>query len=78
MGQGADVKAQAVYDLPDLAAKMGMTTKRARRYLERQGVRIVLSGPGAVATVLLSDIRTAFPDLYASLEEAAHLHRVTG
>ena len=78
MGQGANVKAQAVYDLPDLAAKMGMSTRRAKRYLEKQGVRVTPGGQGTPQTILLSDIRVSFPDLYASLEEAAHLHRITG
>jgi len=72
------LKAQAVYDLPDLAAKMGMTTKRAARYLEKQGVPVKSSGKGAHRTVLLSDLRESFPEVYASLEEAAHLNRVKG
>jgi len=72
------MKAQAVYDLPDLAAKMGMSVERAVRYLSKQGVPISTSGKGSPRTVLLSDLRSSFPELYASLEEAAHLHRVTG
>ena len=73
MGQGADVKAQAVYDLHELAERMGMSTQRARRYLEKQGVPVARGGKGTLMTVLLSDLRTAFPGLYASLEEAAHI-----
>lgn len=72
------MKAQAVYDLPDLAAKMGMTAKRAKRYLTKMGVKVTCPGERSKSTVLLSDIREAFPDLYASLEEAAHLNRVKG
>ena len=72
------MKAQAVYDLHELAAQMGMTTQRARRYLEKQGVPVTRGGKGTPMTVLLSDLRSSFPELYASLEEAAHLHRVTG
>lgn len=67
------MKAQAVYDLPDLAAKMGMTTKRAKRYLTKMGVKVTCPGERSTSTVLLSDIRESFPDLYSSLEEAAHL-----
>lgn len=64
---------KAVYDLPDLAAKMGMSNQRARRYLERQGVRVTRGGKGTITTVLLSELREAFPELYRSLEESAHL-----
>ena len=67
------MRAQAVYDLPALAADMGMSTERAARWLVRQGVPVQSHGFGATRTVLLSDIRTAFPGLYASLEEAAHI-----
>lgn len=69
---------QAVYDLPDLAAKMGMTVYRAARYLERNGVPVKSNGQGSAQTVLLSDLRAAFPELYASFEEAAHLKKVAG
>lgn len=69
---------QAVYDLPDLAAKMGMSTRRAKRYLTKLGVRVICVGSGSTSTVLLSDLREAFPELYGSLEEAAHLRRVAG
>lgn len=72
------MKAQAVYDLPDLAAKMGMSVDRACRYLEKKGVPIHSGGRGTPRTVLLCDLRECFPDAYASLEEAAHLNRVKG
>lgn len=69
---------QAVYGLPELAAKMGMSTRRAKRYLEKMGVKITCPGKRYTSTVLLSDIRSAFPDLYASLEEVAHLRGLAG
>ena len=78
MGQGADVKAQAVYDLPDLAAKMGMSTRRAKRYLTKAGVTVTCHGERCTSTVLLSDLRESFPSLYSSLEEAAHLRGLAG
>lgn len=67
------MEAQAVYDLPDLAAKMGMSPRRAKRYLEKSGVRVTPGGRGTPQTILLCDIRESFPDLYTSLEEAAHI-----
>lgn len=67
---------QAVYDLPDLAAKMGMTTRRAKRYLTKMGVTVTCPGERSTSTVLLSDLRSVFPALYASLEEAAHLRSI--
>lgn len=69
---------QAVYDLPDLAARMGMSTWRAKRYLVARGVPVRSSGRGAPRTVLLVDLRESFPELYGSLEEAIHLRRVSG
>lgn len=57
---------------------MGMTVYRAARYLERNGVPVKSNGQGSAQTVLLSDLRAAFPELYASFEEAAHLKKVAG
>lgn len=72
------MKAQGSYDIPTIAARLGMSNYRAAHFLERNGVKVYAGGKGCPRTILLSDLRAAFPDLYASLEELAHLHRITG
>lgn len=70
---GADVA--PVLDIRTLAKAMQMTPYRAVRYLETSGVPVKRQGRGSPRTVLLIDLRLAFPQLFQSIEEAAHLGR---
>lgn len=64
-----------IYTVPELARMMGMSRQRAFRLLTRVGVPIQSGDP---RTVYLSDIKAMAPDVWSSMEEAAHLRRIAG
>lgn len=60
-----------VYTVAELGRMMGMTRNRAMRLLCRANVPIQ---PGDPRVVYLSDIKAMAPDIWSSMEEAAHLN----
>lgn len=64
---------KAVYTVPEIARLMGVETKRAIRLLERAHVPV---RSGMPRVVYLCDLKAMAPDLWSSLEEAAHVRRL--
>lgn len=54
---------------------MGMSPERAARLLTRAGVAIQAGDP---RMVYLSDIKASAPDIWLSMEEAAHIKAIAG
>lgn len=75
MGQGADVNIKPIYTVPELARMMALTTKRALRLLARAGVPVQ---PGDPRMVYLSDLKAMAPEIWTSMEEAAHIKAIAG
>lgn len=61
---------KAIYTVPELARLMGVETKRAIRLLERAHVPV---RQGMPRVVYLCDLKAMDPDLWTSIEEAAHV-----
>lgn len=64
-----------IYTVPELARMMCVSPKRAVRLLSRAGVAVQ---PGDPRTVYLSDIKASAPDIWLSMEEAAHIKAIAG
>lgn len=67
------IEIKAVYTVPELGRMMGMHRNRVARMIRRLGIPVQ---PGRPGLVLLADIKTLAPTIWASLEEAAHLRRL--
>jgi len=64
-----------IYTVPELARMMGISRQRAARLLARAKVPIHVGMPGIV---YLSDIKACAPEIWTSLEEAAHIRSLAG
>lgn len=65
------VEIQAVYTVPELGRMLRMNRDRTVRMLRRLNVPIK---PGRPLLVFLSDLKALAPEVWSSLEEAAHLN----
>lgn len=64
-----------IYTVPELARMLGISRFRATTLLRRVGVPIQ---PGDPRMVYLSDIKACAPEIWTSMEEAAHIKAIAG
>ena len=64
-----------IYTVPELAQMMCVSRQRAVRLLARARVPVQPVSPGIV---YLSDIKAMAPEIWTSMEEAAHIKAIAG
>lgn len=67
------LEVKAVYTVPELAKTTAQTPKSLVGLLRRLRVPVLASGRGKRRLVFLADLKAMAPELWSSLEEAAHL-----